>query len=62
MLVQQVSGGQVRARSKKIGFGADGSCGSVTYGDMVVRGEQGWCIGRSEVTARRLSGADRRPE
>ncbi|MFF2328046.1 MULTISPECIES: nuclear transport factor 2 family protein [unclassified Streptomyces] len=45
--------GQVRARSKGIGIRADGTCGSVTYEDLVVRGAQGWRISRRTITARR---------
>ncbi|MEV6166522.1 nuclear transport factor 2 family protein [Streptomyces sp. NPDC052052] len=45
--------GRVRARSKGIGIKADGTCGSVTYDDLVVRGERGWRISRRTVGGRR---------
>lgn len=43
----------VRARSKGIGIMADGTCGSVTYEDTVVRAEGGWRISERIVRARR---------
>jgi 3-phenylpropionate/cinnamic acid dioxygenase small subunit len=43
----------VRARSKGIGIMADGTCGSVTYDDTVVRTERGWRISTRIVRARR---------
>ncbi|MGW2084939.1 nuclear transport factor 2 family protein [Streptomyces sp. NPDC001880] len=42
--------GRVHARSKGIGVSADGQCGSVTYEDVIVRGEQGWRISRRRIT------------
>lgn len=45
---------RVRARSKGIGITADGGCGSVTYDDTVVRGEEGWRISERIVRARRV--------
>ncbi|MFF9350034.1 nuclear transport factor 2 family protein [Streptomyces sp. NPDC014734] len=47
--------GRVLARSKGIGVRADGSCGSVTYDDVVVRGERGWRIARREAAPRRVA-------
>ena len=44
----------VHARSKGIGVTADGQCGSVTYDDVVVRGERGWRISERIVRARRV--------
>jgi len=46
--------GLVHARSKGIGVTTDGQCGSVTYDDVVVRGEQGWRISERIVRARRV--------
>lgn len=46
-------GGEVPVRSKGIGVQADGSCGSATYEDVVVRTEAGWRIRRRVVLARR---------
>jgi hypothetical protein len=43
----------VQGMSKGIGINADGSCGSVTYEDTIVRGGQGWRISRRKVLARR---------
>lgn len=45
--------GSVEALSKGIGINADGSCGSVTYEDLVVRTEAGWRINRRRVIPRR---------
>jgi len=36
--------GSVRARSKGIGVYADGTAGSVTYEDEIVRTDDGWRI------------------
>jgi len=46
--------GRVLARSKGLGVMADGSCGSVTYEDVVVRGDAGWRVCRRKVVARRV--------
>jgi 3-phenylpropionate/cinnamic acid dioxygenase small subunit len=50
--------GSVRARSKGIGVYADGTAGSVTYEDTVVRTDEGWRIEARTVVPRRtpLSG------
>ncbi|WP_431038911.1 nuclear transport factor 2 family protein [Streptomyces sp. P6-2-1] len=45
--------GRVEARSKGLGVLADGSCGSVTYHDTVVRTAEGWRISRRRVSPRR---------
>ncbi|MEU9199874.1 nuclear transport factor 2 family protein [Streptomyces sp. NPDC048332] len=45
--------GRVGARSKGIGINADGTSGSVTYEDLVVRAERGWRISYRKVIARR---------
>lgn len=47
-------GGQVPVRSKGLGIRADGTCGSVSYDDIVVRTGDGWRIRHRKVTARRL--------
>jgi hypothetical protein len=43
----------VQGRSKGIGVNADGTCGSVTYQDTIVRAGQGWRISRRKVLAHR---------
>lgn len=43
---------RARAVSKGLGVRADGSCGSVTYEDAVVRGRDGWRISSRRVLAR----------
>ena len=54
---------RVRVRSKGLGIRTDGSCGSVTYEDTVVRTGAGWRITRRRVSARRvpLNGAHSAP-
>jgi hypothetical protein len=54
VVVEEVSDGRVRARSKGLGVMADGSCGSVTYEDVVVRVDAGWRISHRRVLARRV--------
>ncbi|MCT9075877.1 nuclear transport factor 2 family protein [Streptomyces fulvoviolaceus] len=54
VVVEEVSEGRVRARSKGLGVMADGSCGSVTYEDVVVRVDAGWRISHRTVRARRV--------
>ena len=44
----------VHAKSKGIGITKDGTCGSVTYDDTVVRLEHGWRISERIVRARRV--------
>ncbi|MEU7004239.1 nuclear transport factor 2 family protein [Nonomuraea sp. NPDC046570] len=41
------------AISKGIGIMADGTCGSVTYEDVITRGDLGWRISHRKVLARR---------
>jgi hypothetical protein len=53
IVLTQVAQGEVHARSKGIGVNADGTCGSVTYEDIVVRGERGWRVSRRTLVARR---------
>ena len=45
--------GSVRARSKGIGIYADGTAGSVTYDDEIVRTGDGWRIDARTVAPRR---------
>jgi 3-phenylpropionate/cinnamic acid dioxygenase small subunit len=45
--------GTVEALSKGLGVNADGSCGSVTYEDLVVRTGAGWRIRRRTIIPRR---------
>lgn len=54
VVVEELPDGQVRARSKALGIRADGSCGSVTYVDTVVRVGAGWRISRRRLEARRV--------
>ncbi|MFD9689329.1 nuclear transport factor 2 family protein [Kitasatospora sp. NPDC059088] len=51
--------GRVQVRSKGLGVRADGSCGSVSYEDTVVRTADGWRISHRRVSPRRapLGGA-----
>ncbi|WP_327310378.1 nuclear transport factor 2 family protein [Streptomyces sp. NBC_01243] len=44
IVLTEAGDGRVHARSKGIGVGADGESGSVTYEDVIVRGERGWRI------------------
>jgi 3-phenylpropionate/cinnamic acid dioxygenase small subunit len=45
---------RVAARSKAIGIMANGTCGSLTYQDTIVRGELGWRITHRTITPRRV--------
>lgn len=54
VVITEATDGQVRVRSKGLGIKADGSCGSVTYDDIVVRGTAGWRVARRKVSARRV--------
>jgi 3-phenylpropionate/cinnamic acid dioxygenase small subunit len=54
VVLTEITPGQVRALSKGLGVHADGTCGSVTYDDTVVRGRDGWRISRRRVIARRV--------
>ena len=45
--------GGVQVRSKGLGIKADGSCGSVSYDDTVVRTADGWRISHRKVLPRR---------
>jgi hypothetical protein len=52
-VLTEAADGTVRARSKGIGIYADGTCASVTYEDVVVRGDQGWRISQRKIRPRR---------
>ena len=54
VILADAQDGCVHGRSKGIGVSADGTCGSVTYEDTIVRGQQGWRISRRKVLARRV--------
>lgn len=53
IVVNESPDGEVHVRSKGLGVMADGSCGSVSYDDTVVRTASGWRISRRRVSARR---------
>ena len=55
VVVEELAVGRVRARSKGLAVMANGSCGSVTYEDVVVRvGTGDWRISHRRVRARRV--------
>jgi 3-phenylpropionate/cinnamic acid dioxygenase small subunit len=54
VVLAETADGSVLARSKGIGINADGTCGSVTYQDVIVRGDQGWRISQRKIVARRV--------
>jgi hypothetical protein len=54
VVIEEAADGRIRARSKGLGIMADGSCGSVTYEDVVVRVAAGWRICRRRLVARRV--------
>lgn len=54
VVVTEGPDGVVHARSKGLGVKADGTCGSVTYDDTVVRVDGGWRIAYRKVSARRV--------
>jgi 3-phenylpropionate/cinnamic acid dioxygenase small subunit len=53
VVLGSVAEGTVEAVSKGLGITADGSCGSVTYEDLVIRAEAGWRISRRKIIPRR---------
>ena len=53
IVLTEVGPDEVSAHSKGIGVMADGTTGSVTYEDTVVRTAAGWRISRRKVLARR---------
>lgn len=61
VVVTEAEDGHVMVRSKGLGVMTDGSCGSVSYDDTVVRTTDGWRISYRKVSARRtpLNGAAR---
>jgi 3-phenylpropionate/cinnamic acid dioxygenase small subunit len=54
VLITEPAEDRVRVRSKGLGTTVDGSCGSVTYDDTVVRTSQGWRISHRTVLQRRV--------
>ncbi|MFD3497504.1 nuclear transport factor 2 family protein [Streptomyces sp. NPDC058678] len=54
VVIEEAAEDRVRVRSKGLAVMADGSCGSVTYEDTVVRVAEGWRICRRRVVARRV--------
>jgi hypothetical protein len=54
VVLTETPGSHVHAQSKGIGVKADGTCGSVTYEDTMVRGSQGWRISRRKIRAHRV--------
>ncbi len=54
VVVTQLAADRARVRSKGLGIRADGSCGSVSYEDTVVRRPDGWRICHRTVSARRV--------
>lgn len=53
IVLTEAGGDRVHARSKGIGVNADGTVGSVTYEDTVVRTPRGWRISRRRIRAHR---------
>jgi hypothetical protein len=53
IVLTEVGPDEVAARSKGLGVMANGTCGSVTYEDTVVRTPDGWRIKHRTVLARR---------
>lgn len=53
VVLTEVGPDEVASLSKGIGVMADGSCGSVTYEDTVVRTAAGWRISRRTILPRR---------
>ena len=54
VVLAEAADGTVQAWSKGIGINADGTCGSVTYEDIVVHGDEGWRISQRKILARRV--------
>lgn len=55
VVLTEVADGRVHARSKGIGVNADGTTGSVTYEDTVLRTPRGWRISHRKVRAHRTA-------
>ncbi|MUN36620.1 nuclear transport factor 2 family protein [Actinomadura litoris] len=49
IVLSEIADDRVQARSKGIGVNADGTAGSVTYEDTVLRTPQGWRIGHRKI-------------
>jgi hypothetical protein len=54
VILTEVAEGRVHALSKGIAIMVSGTCGSVTYDDVITRGEQGWRISHRKLSARRV--------
>jgi hypothetical protein len=54
IVLTEVTADRVHALSKGIGVNTDGTIGSVTYEDTIVRGDGGWRISHRTVRARRI--------
>jgi 3-phenylpropionate/cinnamic acid dioxygenase small subunit len=54
VVITEPTDGGARVRSKGLAIRADGSCGSVTYDDTVIRTDQGWRISYRKVLLRRV--------
>ena len=52
IVVTASADGRVQVRSKGLGIKADGSCGSVSYDDIVVRTSDGWRISHRKISPR----------
>ncbi|WP_327370906.1 nuclear transport factor 2 family protein [Streptomyces sp. NBC_01217] len=52
IVLTEAGEGRVHARSKGFGIKADGTSGSVSYEDVIVRGGTGWRISRRKVAVR----------
>jgi 3-phenylpropionate/cinnamic acid dioxygenase small subunit len=52
VVLSAVSDDEVHARTKGFGVNADGTCGTVTYDDVIRRTEQGWRIARRRISTR----------
>lgn len=53
IVITETTAGGVLARSKGIGVNADGTTGTVTYEDTIIRSPAGWRISHRRVIARR---------
>ncbi|TDB90769.1 nuclear transport factor 2 family protein [Actinomadura sp. KC216] len=53
IVLTEIADDRVQVRSKGIGVNADGTAGSVTYEDTVLRTPQGWRISHRKVRAHR---------
>ncbi|TDD47032.1 nuclear transport factor 2 family protein [Nonomuraea terrae] len=54
IVIIEMADGRVHAQSKGLGVKSDGTTGSVTYQDTVVRSDDGWRISHRTVRARRV--------